>query len=880
MSWWSLALNVFRGDDLNRDIDAELKSHLDEAIERGRDPGEARTAFGSALRHREASRDVRVLTWLDALRADLVFGLRQLQKHSVTSVAAILSLGLALGACVSAFRLIDAMLLRPLPVAGADRLRVVAQQGVDPGGHFRISDSAEYPLFTQIRAAVREQADVIAISYSDRPDLTFGSDEEMERAYRQYVSGWMFDAFGLHSVIGRLLTPADDAVPRAHPYSVLSYEYWSSRFGRDPTVVGRSFRMDNTVYQIVGVAPRGFTGTEPGVSIDLFVPTMMNPFVTRSDASWVRVFLQLHPGVPEAPVRDRLQAVFRRFQEGRNMERAFLPKAAQGAFLNQTVLLEPATAGVSVIQGDYGRALAVVGVLVALVLLIACTNLANLLAGQATARAREMALRVSLGAGRRRLVQLVLVESVILASLAAAVGALFAWWSAPFVVGHINPPSDPVRLLLPIDGRVVAFGLGLTLGVTCLLGALPAARASMVKPAVALRGGPNRPSRRRLMRTLIAAQVAFCVVIVLVAVLFSTTLQRLVEQPLGFSAARILTLNTVAHTPQPPALWDQVDQHLRDVPGVEAVAYAGFALLSGESWNGFVWIDGAPSTNVLAVFLGVSPGWLEVMKIPLIEGRDFVPADGKEVAIVNEAFAKTYLGGRNPIGQWFEKTQGPGHRVRFQIVGLVPNALYQHVREPITPAAYVPFSSMSTSGAQRAGAFVVRTAGADPSALAARLRQEVPRGRSEFRVSSIRTQDEIDRAQTVRERLLATLAEFFSAVALLLTGIGLYGVLHYAVVQRHREIGIRRAIGAPTGDIAWLVTGEVALALAIGIVVGLASGIVSVRFVTTLLYGARATDPSVLAAAGVAMLAAAVIAIVPPLTRALQVNPIEILRAE
>jgi len=216
MSWWSRVANVFRRDRLDREIDQELQSHIEEAIAHGRDPVEVRRAFGSALRHREASRDVRALPWLDAFRADTIFGCRQLRKHPITSTAAILSLALALGACMSAFRLIDAMLLRPLPVAGADRLRIVARQGVDPGGHFGIGDSFEYPLFARMRTAVKGQAELIAISYSDRTDLTFGSDQEMEKAYRQYVSGWMFDAFALHPAAGRLLTAGDDDAPGAH----------------------------------------------------------------------------------------------------------------------------------------------------------------------------------------------------------------------------------------------------------------------------------------------------------------------------------------------------------------------------------------------------------------------------------------------------------------------------------------------------------------------------------------------------------------------------------------------------------------------------------------------------------------------------------------
>jgi predicted permease len=817
---------------------------------------------------------------LDALRTDVVFGLRQLRKHAVTSTAAILSLGLALGACLTAFRLIDAMLLRPLPVAGADRLFVVARQGIDPGGHFRIGDASEYPLFVRMRAAVKDAADVIAISYSERPDLTFGSEQEMEKASVQYVSGSMFDGFGLHPAAGRLLTPADDEVPGAHAYGVLSYEYWTSRFGQDPAAVGRSFRMGNDLYRIVGVAPSGFTGTEPGVSIDVFVPTMMKPFVTRADASWVRIYVHLHAGVSAAPTRDRLHAVMQAFQLERFKELTDLPHAAQNAFLEQTLLLEPAATGISLLQRDYARALTVLGLLVVLVLLIACANVANLLTGQAAARGREMAVRVSLGAGRGRLVRLVLVESAMLACAAAAIGAAFAWRAAPAIVTRINPLSNPARLLLPLDWRVAGFGVALTLGVTCLFGVLPAIRASMVTPVAALKSGRDPHGRRRMMRALIGAQVVFCVLVLFVASLFLATLQRLTARPTGFSAERLLTLEVVAQKPQAPELWNQAGDHLRQVPGVEAATLAGFPLLEGSSWNGFVWIDGAPAPSVLAYFLGVTPGWLDVMKIPLIDGRDIAPADGREAAVVNQAFADTFFHGGNPIGRWFEKTQGPGQRRRFQVVGLVRNALYQDVRERFTPTAYVPFSSVSTSGAQRAGTYVVRTAAADPLALAARLRQEVPRARPELRVSTIRTQDEIDRSQTIRERLLAMLATFFSAIAVLLTGIGLYGVLHHSVLQRRREIGIRRAIGASAGDIARRIIGEAGGTLTASTIAGFVLGIASARYLAALLYDVRATEASVLAGPAVVVLAASALAALPPALHAIRINPIEILRAE
>jgi predicted permease len=884
MSLWSRIANVFLGHSLSREIDEEIQSHIDEAIRQGRDPAQARRAFGSALRHREESRDVRIIAWLDSLRADAVFGWRQLRKNRVTSAAAILSLALAIGACTSAFRLIDALLLRPLPVAEPERLYVLARQGMDPAGNFRISESSEYPLFRQMRAVVKDQAELIAVSYADRTDLTYGSDDEMEKANREYVSGWMFDSFGLKPALGRLFTESDDLTPGAHPVAVLSHDYWSRRFGSDPKVIGRKFRIGNDLFEIVGVAPAPFTGTETGIGIDIFFPTMMHAGVTHSDWSWFRTFVRLKPGVAAEPVRERLYAPFQAVQEERAKGFTDMPKREIDGFLKQKLLLEPAAAGVSEMQKDYRRALAALGVLVALVLMIACANVANLMTAQAAARAREMALRVSIGAGRWRLVQLVLVESAMLAFFAAAIGALFAWWSAPFVVSRINPPDNPARLFLPADWWVLGFTMALALGVTLLFGLAPALRASAVKPASALKGGEDPHSRRRLMHALIAVQVAFCFLVCFVAGLFVATFDRLSNQPTGFSSERLLALETVARRPQPPVLWDQVAQHLRALPGVDTVALAGWPLLSGNGWNGFVWINGAPAADVLAYFLGVSPGWIETMKIPLIDGRDFRVGDTfPGVAIVNQAFAKAYFNGEDPVGKWFEKRQGEDERLRLRIVGWVRDARYRNMREPITPTAYVPLTAIDAQGAfepRGSATFLVRTTGSNPLALASVLRHEVPRARPEFRVSNIRTQTEINRQHTVRERLLAMLALFFAVVALLLAGVGLYGVLDYSVLQRRREIGIRMALGAQSGDIARRVTVEIFSMLLVGALAGLALGMASVRYIQTLLYQVKAGDLGLMALPALAILAAALLAALPAVIHAVRIDPVAMLRAE
>ena len=677
--------------------------------------------------------------------------------------------------------------------------------------------------------------------------------------------------------MGRVFTENDDLTPGAHPYAVLSHDYWKRRFGENPNVIGRTFRTGNDLYEIVGVAEGPFIGTEPGTVTDIFLPTMMmkNHAIVRSDYRWFRTFVQLKPGVSVSPVGEKLRAAFRAFLEESVKVYAGIPKQEMDGYLSQKLLLNPASAGVSGMQRLYGTALSVLGVLVMLVLLISCANVANLMTAQAAAREREMALRVSIGAGPLRLVQLVVVECAWLAFLAAGIGACFAWWAAPLIVSMIGTPDNPVRLILPMDWRVLGFSIAIALGVTILFGLAPALRASGVKPSSALKGGDPH-LRPRLMQLLVAAQVAFCVLVVFVAGLFMRTSGRLAHQPTGFSAERLLTLETVTPQPQPAALWEQVADHLRTVPGVEAVALCEWPLMVGGTWNGFISVNGVPPGPVASYFLSVSPEWRELMKIPLLQGRDFRASDTLPgSAMVNQRFAKQFLGAGSPVGKSFEVVANEGSRARYQVVGLVGDARYNDMREPLQPTAYFPFRTNYGRAT-----FMVRTSSQNPLAMASALRLDVPRARAGFRVSNIRTQAALVEQHTVRERLLAMLALFFGVVALSLAGVGLYGVLDYSVLQRRREIGIRIAIGAQAGDIARRVIVDVFAMVAAGSLAGIILGFASVRFIETLLYEVKATDLGVVALPVLAIFAVALLAALPAVIRAVRIDPVTMLRSE
>ncbi len=885
MSLWSRISNTVRSERLNREVDEELQLHIEEAIASGRDPGEAHRAFGSMLRQREASHSVRVAEWLESLLADVTFGWRQLCRNKLTTVAAVLSLALGIGSCVAAFRLIDALLWRPLPVSGSSRLYVVSRKMTGIYGKPAEDGYWATPEFKLMRDAVRNQADLIAISDADRTDITWSTEDDMEKAHVVYVSGNMFPLFGLEAALGRLLLPADDRGPGASPYAVLSWDYWNHRFGRDPHILGHSLHVGGQTFEIVGVGPRDFTGTEKGTVTDIFLPLDMNSFATQDRTDWHHIFVMLKPGVNPAgalePIRQHLSAVNHAFRSACSTCFRGETKASIDRFLSQTIVFNTAAAGISDLQKEYRRFLGVLGLLVALVLIIACVNVVNMMTAQAAARGQEMALRISIGAGRRRLVQLILAQSALLALLASVLGAFFAAWSAPFVLSLVNPPDNPARLALPADWRVLLFGFGLIIVVVLLLGLLPALRASAVRPVAALKGGEDPHSPRRLMRGAIALQVAFCFLVLFLSSLFVTSFQRLQSRPLGFSTDRLLLLETIAGKGQLPVVWNQTAEALRAVPGVNSVAISGWPLLGRIRINSDISINGTPPSSTPAFFLNVAPGWFSTMKIPMVSGRDFRPEETSPgAAIVNQTFVKTFFPNQDPVGRTFSR--GVNQPIN-KIVGVTPDLPDHDLREPSRPMFYVPFAAIDDKSAPTVvsfATFAIHTDSQNPLALANSLRQFIAQRHNGLRVSNVTTQLDVVRDQTLRERLIATLAAFFAAVALLLAGIGLYAVLNYSVLQRRREIGIRMAIGSSRTGIVRVVTLDVFLMIALGGGAGIALGLGAARYVESLFYQVNATDADMIALPACAILLTALVATLPVVLRALRTDPTEILRAE
>ncbi len=887
MLWLERLCNLLRRRRLDRDLAEEMASHLDEAVARGRSPVEARRAFGNELLYREQSRDGKLLPWLDSLLSDALFGCRQLRKRPAATAAAVLSLALATGAATAAFRLINAVLLRQLPVAHPERLWSAACTYVNSFGRPDYLDDFDYPSYPLFRQAVAGRADLLVTGHvMSRESASFSPGAQPERFYRQYVSGNFFEILGLRASVGRVLTADDDRAPGAAPVAVLSYDFWTRRFNRSPAVIGSTFRFGDYTFAIVGVGPQGFIGTEPGSVTDLFMPATMNVAAVKEPGwTWFRMLVYLKDGVSPEQVRQPLHAVLARIhQEEVKSFSAGTPRAVVDAYLDQKLVLLPAGSGASDIQKEYRRPLLILGILVALVLLIACMNVSNLMTAQAAARAREMALRVSIGAGRWRLIQLVLVESAIVAALASALGALFASWSAPLVVAMLHVPQDPVRLVLDNGWRDLLFAVSLAASVALLFGLAPALRASNVTPMSSLRGGGNPHANRRLMTGLLALQMAFCILVQFVAGLFVSTLHTLATRPLGFAPERLLVMDGGTPKDQPAQFWMQGADRLRATPGVRSVAFAGWALLQRDVWRLSIRVPGSDPATAQPWALEVSPGYFATMEVRLLDGREFRVDDPRPrfgpsklplpgVAIVNQAFAKTYFNGQNPVGRTVEIALNSQVFAPAQIVGYVADTVYRDMREPMHAVIYLP------QGEKWHNTFLVRTAG-DPLPMIPVMRRALAAAGLNYGVHLVQPESLLLRWQTLRERLLASLSLFFAVVAMLLAAIGLYGVLNYSIAWQRREIGIRMALGARPLQIVRRTARSFAMATSIGVAAGLGAGAACGRFLESLLFGIKAGDLRALAVPILLLIVVALAAALPPALRAVRIDPAETLRAE
>lgn len=898
MPLWSRIANVFRSDRVQRDLEDELAFHVEErtralieaGLPREAAAREAARRLGSPLRHREHSLDVKVLPWLDALVRDVRLGLRMLRRSGSITAAAVLSLSLALGACVAAFSLVDALILRPLPVRQPERLIYLAVPTYTP--ERPESDTFSDPLFVRLRDAARGRADLFAMSTQVMRQVRFaGGSGEKEHVRTQFASGDAFERLGIRPHAGRLLTGGDDIAPGAHPIAVVSHAFWTRRFGADPAVLGQSFALvgdsrlgGDRVFEIIGIAEAGFTGVEPGRPTDLWVPyAMYNPRAFgNAEFNWFRVFGRLRDGVRGEEAQSVLQTAFSGFRRDRAGVMGPGPNRSPAEltrFLSTPLYARSAASGASPLRRQFERPLWILAVIAVLVLLIAGSNVANLFLARTAAREREMALRLSIGAGRGRLIQQVLVESGLVAIAVCALGLLVALAAAPGVVAMLTTPDDPIRLDLQLDGRAMAVAAVLVLLTTALLGMVPALRASAVSPIGALKTGGQRTAfRTGVMRPFVALQVAFGLAVLFGGSLLVLSFARLSSVDPGFATSRVLLVSVEpvqrAEPDEQRAALTRVIERLRAVPGVEAASSAEFNAL-GRAWTHYVRVPGTTS-SIEATMSPVTDGFFETMRIPLVAGRGFVASDMRAAStaiVVNETFAAQYFDRAPAVGRSLTARFGrDGDSDTHEIVGVAADARYD-LRKPAAPTVYLPLTLRNS------GTLHVRVAG-DISIAAARVREEIRAAGPVFRVTAIGSQADVVARTMVRERLLATLSGFFAVVGLVLAAVGLYGVLSYTVVRRTREIGIRVALGARRSGVVGMVLADAARTILLGAAAGIAAGLYLSRFLETLLFEVAPLGFWSLAIPLAALSIAGLLASALPALRASRVDPAVALRDE
>jgi predicted permease len=920
MSFFSRLRNALHPKRLDDDLLDEMNDHIDRRAaalrDQGRNPDqawqEAERRFGNFTQLHEQSRDFRLSSTLESTLQDIRYSLRGMRKSPAFALTAILSLALAIGANTAIYSLVDAALLRPLPVPEPQRLFTIAtpkiqQEGEDAGEDVSFS----YPLLQQFRAAAGDSARLALFSWGNQydvyvPDRTGAS----EKAICQFVSGDSFDILHVPPALGRVFSSTEDRVPWGEPYLVISYDYWQRRFQGDRNVLGQRMQIERHRYTIVGVAQKGFFGVEPGKFVDIWIPAMMYSKASFTEIGWrwFRIFGRLNSGATRTQVQARLQPGFT-VSETAFIERfKTMPPAIRKQFSERPLLVHPGATGASNFQSEFNRPLWIVLGVALGILLIACANVASLLLARSNARSAEMAMRMSLGAGRARLVRQLLTESLLLSLVAGALGWLFARIAAPALVAMLSRDNEPVRFVLSMDTRVLFFCLAVSTLAAVFFGLLPALKASGTKPMRELHGMRTQAGKLRLGRVFVAIQVAFAFVLIIAGASFLFTLKNLFAVNNGFNPHHIAVidvstdLSDIAQKSELNLFMDDLQARVEALPGVQGAAAAGLgSMFGGRHWSAQVILPGQPPPDREEYQMSVSPRYFSTMRIPLLAGRDFEPRDrdyhhtgppatvvndgpaeryfgnenpdmGPRPIIINEALAHRYFGSSNPIGKIFE-TPDNEKLSRHEIIGMVGNATYSSVREGPQPIMY---------GVERGNSFIslyVRST-LDLGSIVNMVDREARAMGHGTNVRSVTTLDTLIGNTLLREKLLAGIGGVFAFLGLLLAAIGLFGLLNYSVTRRTKEIGIRAALGARPPALVFLVLKDMFSMIAGGLIAGLAVSLSLMTFVRSLLFGIRTVDPLVMTTAAVVFLAAAFFAGGLPASRAASIDPMVALRHE
>ena len=899
--------SLFRSNQVDRELREELSFHLQKQVElnlaNGMSPQQARAAalraFGGIERIKEECRDARAVAFLETLLQDIRHGLRMMLRSPGFTSVAMLSLALGIGANTAIFSLIDAVMLKMLPVKNPEQLVVInwwakrwpeiSHNGTtsgSPGGPVTGS-SISYPAFQCLRARNQVFSDLFA--FADLEQTNVNIDGHAEIGSGHLVSGNYFSGLGVQAIAGRTFTDSDDQL-NAEPVAVISFRFWNRRFGMDPLAVGKAIHVNGVPFMIVGVTPREFLGVSPGDYPDIWVPFSMQPrilpkwggekksLLEASGEWWVEPWGRLKPGVSQQQARAALNMIFRQ-----TITADWPPPLTPGK--TASIQLSAGSRGLDGLRSDFSQPLFILMSVVGLVLLIACANIANLLLARATARQKETAVRLALGAGRMRLVRQSLTESVLLATLGGGLALAMAFRSGEFLLALVSPGETPLALDVRPDIRVLLFCVSISLLTGILFGLAPALRATRIDVSPALKGtaGTLRRPRWALGKALVASQVAMSLLLLIGASMFARSLQKLNSIDTGFNRSNLLLFGVDGSTSgykneQLGSLYSRIQESVGALPGVRSVSLSRHSLIGDGSSQSGISIAGKAKTpdKELTVYRNeVGPGFFETMGIPILLGRGLTVNDNRtapRVVVINEALARQYFPNEPSIGKRLS-----WHDTEVEIVGVVKNAKYHSLRQEPQPTVYDSYLQYPEEIGRMA--FDVRTA-TDPALMIPDIRRAIAAVDPDLPLYHVRTQVQQIESYLIQERVFAKLTSCFGLLALLLASIGLYGLMSYMVTRRTGEIGIRMALGAARIDVVRMVFRETLLLSALGVGIGMPAALVSTRLIRSQLFGLTPTDPVSIAVAVLVLAGVAAFAGYVPARRAARIDPMAALRNE
>ena len=891
---------LFHRDQLQRDLEEEMRLHLElsgqQQIDRGlTEPAAARAAhlkFGNTTRIKEES----LMAWgsetLESFFADVAYGTRALFRSPALAIVALLSLALGIGANAAIFSLLDAVMLRSLPVKDPQQLVLLGQgrmRGI--GDDVAFAQLFSNPFFRQFRQRNTVFFDVAGIfSLTNEVHGFVEGGDESQPITVQLVTGNYFPLLGVHAYIGRTLTDADDNSEGDHPVALVSYAWWKRALAQDPNVLGKRIKLGSVIYSIVGVAPPEFFGTIVGEAPQVWVPLAQVKAVPPNFDGYkdnfsksLNLIGRLKPGVSMEQATTDVNLLFQQITRG--FPDAKLTQLNLQKLDHAHVTLTPMAKGLSTVRRQFSQPLKILMAVTGLVLLIACANIANLLLARATTRARELAIRQALGGGRRRIFRQLLTECLLLAIAGGAFGIVLAAFSSRILLRMASDGPETIPLDLSINSHLLLFNLAVTIATALIFGTIPALRATRLQLADTLkasRTSDNSSSKSRLAQALIVAQVSLSLVLMIGAGLFLRSLVNLSNADTGFNKQNVLRLridsNGIAGEANQNALFHQIEDRVNALPNVRAASLSTFTFGAEGSWSSSVVTDVIGlDQNIEASHNIIGNGYFGTMGIPLIAGRNFSTSDtatSTHVAILSQHTAKILFPQDNPIGgHYYIGSKDPKNAV--QVIGIVKDVKTADVNEDPRVIDYLPYTQTSWGF----GNFQVRYIG-DFAAMATAVQQTIHSIDRTIPISDVTTLDEQVARSYSNQRLVAQLCTFFGLLAVFLSTIGIYGLMSYVVSRRTNEIGIRMALGAPRSDVSWLVMREIALLVAIGTAIGIPAALAGDRLVANMLFGVKSTDPAAFLAAVAILLAAAVSAGYFPARRASKVDPMEALRYE